>query len=347
MVLAGTQANQADMWLDNGNTYAGNIPALSTGDIELEYYVAATGNGETVNSALKTMLVAGSVTDIADIHTNIGTWDGQTKTIEGIITIGAGVLRDDMTSCYIQDESGRGLNLYNYDLLPELARGAKVKLVGEVDLYFSTVELKNFNYTIVSTGNDLPAAIPVTPATANNDAYEGTLITLTGTYAELQDYSSSKNMILTTGTDSAIVKVWPTTGIDVSTYPLDRIFVITGVGSKYSSEHQLLVGYSNDINYQMSGICDNCTPEEFAINKAYPNPFNPSTTIEFSLTEASDYEISVYNIAGQNMGVLSSGYAQAGVYKYVWNASNFTSGVYFIRLNADNNVATQKVVLIK
>ncbi len=342
----GTQTNEADMWLDNGNTYAGNIPALSTGDIELEYYVAATGNGETVNSALKTMLVAGTVTNIADIHTNITAWDGQTKTIEGIITIGAGVLRNDMTSCYIQDESGRGLNLYNYELLADLTKGTKVKLVGEVDLYYSTVELKNFSYTIVSTGNARPDAISATPATANNDNYEGTLVTVTGTLSEVQDFSSSKNMILTSGTDSAIVKVWPTTGIDPSTYTIGTEYAITGVGSKYSSEHQLLVGYSDDITDDVS-ICEDCTPESFAINKAYPNPFNPSTTIEFSLTEASDYEISVYNIAGQNMSVLSSGYAQAGVYKYVWNASNFTSGVYFIRLNADNNVATQKVVLIK
>jgi hypothetical protein len=108
----------------------------------------------------------------------------------------------------------------------------------------------------------------------------------------------------------------------------------------------LLVGYASDITDQV-GVCQDCVPEAFAINKAYPNPFNPTTTIEFSLLDASDFEVSVYNIAGQKMGVLTSGYAQPGVYEYVWNAADFTSGVYFIRLNADNNIATQKVVLIK
>lgn len=341
----GTQANQADMWLESGNTYAGTIPALSTGNTILSYYVSAIGS-ETINSSIYNITVAGATTNISDIHTNIVSYDGKLKTIEGVITIGAGVLRNDMTSCYIQDESGRGLNLYTGTVLTDLTKGTKIKLVGEVDLYYSTVEIKDFAYTVISTGNDRPAPIAATPATAANDNFEGTLVTLTGVLSEVQDFTTSKNMILTSGTDSAVVKVWPTTGIDPSTYTIGTQLAITGVGSKYSSEHQLLVGYTSDINDQV-GICEDCIPETFAINKAYPNPFNPSTTIEFSLMDASDFEISIYNIAGQKMDILASGYAQPGIYKYVWNAADFTSGVYFVRLTADKNVATQKVVLIK
>ncbi len=341
----GTQENQADMWLESGNTYAGAIPALSSGNVVLNYYVSASGT-ETAKSPTYAITVAGAPTDISDIHSNITAYDGKLKTIEGIITIGAGVLRNDMTSCYIQDESGRGLNLYNYELFSDLTKGTKVKLVGEVDLYFSTVEIKDFKYTIISSDNTLPAPIAATPSTANNDAYEGTLVTITGVFSEVQSFDGSKNMILTAGTDSAIVKVWGTTGIDPSAYSIGTEYAITGVGSKFSSEHQLLVGYASDITDQV-GVCQDCVPEAFAINKAYPNPFNPTTTIEFSLLDASDFEVSVYNIAGQKMGVLTSGYAQPGVYEYVWNAADFTSGVYFIRLNADNNIATQKVVLIK
>jgi hypothetical protein len=65
------------------------------------------------------------------------------------------------------------------------------------------------------------------------------------------------------------------------------------------------------------------------------------------LTEATDFNIVIYNITGQRVGVLASGYAEPGVYKQVWNASDFTSGVYFLRLEAGANIATQKVVLIK
>lgn len=341
----GTQPNQADMWLESGNTYAGTIPALSSGNIVLDYYISAIGS-ETVNSGLYNMTVAGAITNISAIHSNITSYDGQLKTIEGVITIGAGVLRNDRTSCYIQDASGRGLNLYATSLYTDLARGTKVKIVGEVDLYFSTVEIKNFSYTVVSTGQALPAAQNVTVIGANSDNLEGTLATVTGTLAEVQDFTTSKNMILTSGTDSTVVKIWATTGIDASSYTVGNDYAITGVGSKYSDEHQLLVGYTSDINVA-NAICEDCSPEKFELSRAYPNPFNPSTTIEFSLVDAGEYEISVYNITGQKLSVLSDGYAQPGVYKYVWNAADFTSGVYFIRLNSGSQFATQKVVLIK
>lgn len=342
----GSQPNSADMWLESGTTWAGAIPALSQGDKALDYYIGATGT-ETVNSALYSMTVAGNLTDISDIHTNVDTYDGTLKTIEGIITIGAGILRDDFTSCYIQDESGKGLNLYyGSALLSDLTRGTKVKLVGTVTPYFSTIEIENFSYTIVSTGNELPATNYVTVPEANSDEHEGTLTTVSGTFAAVQDYSSSKNIILTSGTDSAIVKVWPTTGIDPSSYTLGNEYSITGVGSQYSGEYQLLVGYATDIT-PYTAICEDCTPSDFVLNKAYPNPFNPLTTIEFSLAEAGDFTMSVYNIAGQRVDVLASGYAEPGIYKQVWNAADFTSGVYFIRLEAGANIATQKVVLIK
>jgi len=263
-----------------------------------------------------------------------------------VITIGAGILRDDRTSCYIQDESGRGLNLYTGSLLTDLARGTKVKLVGKVEKYYSTIEMTNFEYSIVSTGQALPAAQAVTVSGANSDDLEGTLATVTGTLAEVYAVTTSKNLVLTEGTDSTIVKVWPTTGINADTLVIGTEYAITGVGSQYSGEHQLLVGYKEDITDDVE-ICDDCTPETFALNKAYPNPFNPMTTIEFSLTEAGPFEISAYNITGQRVDVLSSGYAEPGVYKQVWNAADFTSGVYFIRLTAGVNVATQKVVLIK
>jgi K319-like protein/lamin tail-like protein/type IX secretion system substrate protein len=341
----GTQANQADMWLESGVTYAGNIPALSSGNIVLDYYISAIG-AETINSGLYSMTVAGALTNISDIHSNILTYDGMTKTIEGVITIGAGILRDDRTSAYIQDGSGRGLNLYTGALLTDLTRGTKIKLVGTVTAYYTTVEMVDFEYTVVSTGQSLPAANSVTVAGANSAVHEGTLTTVTGTLAEVQNFTTSKNMILTTGTDSAVIKIWPTTGIDPSTYTVGTDYAITGVGSQYMSEYQLLVGYASDINGNVA-ICDDCAPETFALDKAYPNPFNPSTTIQFSIVDASDFEISVYNIAGQKMSVLANGYAQPGVYKQVWNAADFTSGVYFIRLTAGANVATQKVVLIK
>ncbi len=204
----------------------------------------------------------------------------------------------------------------------------------------------NFSYHVVSTEQPLPNAIAVNVAGASSSSLEGTLTTVTGTLSRIASYTTSTDLILSEGSDSITVKVWGTTGIDTDVLTTGTEYAITGVGNQYSGNYQILVGYQSDITDDVA-ICDDCTPETFALNKAYPNPFNPMTTIEFSLTEASSFEISVYNITGQRVDVLSDGYAEPGVYKQTWNAGDFTSGVYFIRLVAGQNIATQKVVLIK
>ncbi|MDZ7796053.1 MAG: lamin tail domain-containing protein [Candidatus Marinimicrobia bacterium] len=343
----GSQPNSSDMWLESGNNYRGTIPSLTEGNVVLDYYIEATDGTNSASSALYNVLVAGTATPIADIHDNIDTYDGQIKTIEGVMTIGTGVLRDDRTSAYIQDNSGRGLNLYDETFYANLERGARVQVVGEVDLYYTTVELKNLTYHITATGESLPAAQQVSVAGANSDDLEGTLATVTGTLSRIADYTGSKNLILSDGSDSAIVKVWGTTGIDTDVLSTGTEYAITGVGSKYSDEHQLLVGYQEDITDDVA-VCDETgIASGFGLSPAYPNPFNPVTGIEFTLEEAGNYELSVYNITGRRISTLSSGYAEPGMYKQTWNAGDVTSGIYFIRLRSAGRVATRKVVLIK
>ena len=89
-------------------------------------------------------------------------------------------------------------------------------------------------------------------------------------------------------------------------------------------------------------------PEEFVLEAAYPNPFNPSTTIRFGVSEDSDINISVYDIQGKLVETLHKGFINKGYHVEVWNAVYYPSGVYMIRMDASNGFnATQKVVLIK
>jgi hypothetical protein len=239
------------------------------------------------------------------------------------------------------------MNLYKSGaVLADLERGTRVKVVGEVAIFGSTVEITDFSYHVVSTGQTLPNAVEVNVVGASSADLEGTLTTVTGTLSRIASYSTSTDLILSEGSDSITVKAWSTTGIDTDILTIGTEYAITGVGNQYSGNYQILVGYAADIKTP-TGLCEDCAPETFALASAYPNPFNPMTTIEFSLDEASNFEISVFNITGQRIDVLSSGYAEPGIYKQIWNAGNFTSGVYFIRLEAGMKVATQKVVLIK
>jgi hypothetical protein len=92
-------------------------------------------------------------------------------------------------------------------------------------------------------------------------------------------------------------------------------------------------------------------PTQYGLNQNYPNPFNPSTVISFSLPTQSDYTITIFNVNGQQVAVLSGSEA-AGEHEIVWDAGSVNaSGVYFYRLVAENGsdryVDTKKMVLLK
>ena len=86
---------------------------------------------------------------------------------------------------------------------------------------------------------------------------------------------------------------------------------------------------------------------EFGLSSAYPNPFNPTTTIEFSAIEAGYASVKVYNLMGQVVGVLLDGMVDANTYNLTWNAQHVSSGVYMVKAESNGQVATQKIMLLK
>jgi hypothetical protein len=89
------------------------------------------------------------------------------------------------------------------------------------------------------------------------------------------------------------------------------------------------------------------TPSDYQLNQNFPNPFNPVTTIEFSLPALSEITLKIYNAAGQKIQTLANKKLAAGTYRAHWNAQAFPSGTYFYRLQAGSFVQTKKLVLLK
>ncbi len=87
-------------------------------------------------------------------------------------------------------------------------------------------------------------------------------------------------------------------------------------------------------------------PMNFGLGQNYPNPFNPTTSIELSLSSASDYSLTIYNVTGQVVTEFN-GNADAGFHTILWDASDNASGVYFYKLTAGNFTETKKMVLMK
>lgn len=88
-------------------------------------------------------------------------------------------------------------------------------------------------------------------------------------------------------------------------------------------------------------------PKEFKLFDAYPNPFNPNTTISFSLPESSKAKLEIYDALGKLVTTAIDAELERGVYHYKWNASGLASGVYIYKLTAEQFVSSKKLVLMK
>ena len=89
-------------------------------------------------------------------------------------------------------------------------------------------------------------------------------------------------------------------------------------------------------------------PEQYQLYSLYPNPFNPSLNIHFSLATPGNINISVYNSNGQEVeSVLKNEYLQVGNYNFSWDAGKNPSGLYFVKLESKNFTSVKKALFLK
>jgi len=88
-------------------------------------------------------------------------------------------------------------------------------------------------------------------------------------------------------------------------------------------------------------------PEAFSLDRAYPNPFNPTTTLNFAIPVDSEVSLSVYNLQGREVSTLIDANMDVGYHSVIWNADSYSSGVYFVKMIAGEYISTQKLMLIK
>ena len=89
------------------------------------------------------------------------------------------------------------------------------------------------------------------------------------------------------------------------------------------------------------------SPASFELAAAYPNPFNPTTTIRYALPQATEVELTVYNVLGQPVRTLVAEHQRTGWYAVEWDASGLAAGLYFYRLQAGEFRQVKKMLLLK
>jgi len=88
-------------------------------------------------------------------------------------------------------------------------------------------------------------------------------------------------------------------------------------------------------------------PTEFNLFQNYPNPFNPTTKIEYWIPAAGKVTLKIYDILGREIEKLVDQVQEAGQYEIKWNASRYSSGVYFYNILAGSNHSVKKMLMIK
>lgn len=130
---------------------------------------------------------------------------------------------------------------------------------------------------------------------------------------------------------------WDTPGI----YNKDKVW------STYKGNAQRTGGQLTGYRPPVVGIKEDSRPLTFGITGNYPNPFNPVTTLHYSLPRTAGITISMYDILGNEVSVIYSGEKPAGEHKIEINGNKLSSGIYMVRLQSENLSALHKIVLLK
>jgi hypothetical protein len=117
----------------------------------------------------------------------------------------------------------------------------------------------------------------------------------------------------------------------------------------------LLSPYSSEVNIQSSNwqqkygdiVTEQVVPNNYSLDQNFPNPFNPSTTINYAIPKSGNVSIKVYNIIGEEVSTIQNGYKDAGYYSVNFDASKLSSGIYVYKIFSGTFSDVKKMMLMK
>jgi len=249
---------------------------------------------------------------------------------------------DDESCLYVGDLNGDG----SFDIL-DIVQLVNIVILGP-DAYNAVGDLNDDGANDILDIVQLVNIVIAGSAERSSDASDATMIVSDNSVSVVADgYIGGIQMTLSHGngfelnlTDKAMVADYNTTGtstILVVVEPKDELIFTTNQSFEIV---ETMIANSNDM-VTVNVVSD------FGLSTAYPNPFNPSTTVSLTVPSADYVSVKVYNLMGQVVGVLADGMMEANVYSFTWNASDMASGVYLVKAQSSSSVDVQKVLLVK
>jgi Peptidase C10 family/FlgD Ig-like domain/Right handed beta helix region/Protein of unknown function (DUF1565) len=319
-----------------------------------------------VNGPEKTFLEAGAwgfAAQIAD-HEGLGTeLSGFTITNEygsiDDVQVGVGASAV-IQNCVFKDKPTSALNAYNINCGG--SNSGTVLITGNVfynSLADDCIHIHPGSYHITITNNTIDNCYQGATATSSANVFKNNIVTnctsygVYGDFATLDyndvwnngnDYGGAANPGVNSISDDPLY-------VDAANYDynLQTGSPCIGTGDPTGTD---MGAYPYEGGLLKPTVDRTSLPQMFALAQNYPNPFNPITDISFSLPEASDVRLEIYNIMGQKVKTLVEGQMDAGYKTVVWDGksnsgSSVASGIYFYRLTAGDYVNTKKMTLLK
>lgn len=137
------------------------------------------------------------------------------------------------------------------------------------------------------------------------------------------------------------VKVWPNYYVGL-TYQAEILYLKNWITSRIIWMDLNMIGEPTEVAFQSSEI-----PLDFVLEQNFPNPFNPTTTISYSIPSDNFVSIKLYDVLGNEVITLVNEQKQAGRYEMLFNASNIASGVYYYQINSGSFTQTRKLMLLR
>lgn len=336
--------DSTDMILQSGDTYESFVLPQAEGT-EVAYYIKATDNDGLIStsSTFNYTITSGSnITPIADIQANPG-YIGQQVIIEGIVTLGAGITATGWTDAYVQDSSGRGINIYQSGTVdPDLVRYNRVQITGTVDEYNGVTEITNYSAQVTATNQPLPDSLNLSTNDATNLTYEGTFIYVQGAIMDKYSAGGGTNLSVDDGSGAVDVRAWDTANLNLDLYNIGDTVSIKGVMDVYQGNAQILLAYQEDIDFVSEQI------EPPIISNIVQNPLSPQPTdTTFITCEVSDNGtvMSVKLYTSINSAVFDSSdmilISGTNYQSYILPQPNNTQVQYYIQAKDDEGLVSK------
>lgn len=254
------------------------------------------------------------------------------------LILDGGMSSDDFTDCEKSDADINGDEIANILDIIQLInlildnRMVQSNIIGKADVDFQTI------------GNDLHINID------SDKDFSGVQLSFIGDFFDI-DLLNNSHIELSSKTNNGITRMVAYSLLNDSFDGHQATFIISNAEGVDVKDVNITIADTNGnaivTTQSINSDVYQSGPYKFELSSIYPNPFNPSTEINFSVPSDSYVRLSVYNVQGQEVDVIHEGFQSFGVHAYTWNASSFSSGVYYVRLVSGSKAKTMKAVLMK